>query len=55
LLHLVGYLHRCTKMMPGHTYIKFINRWYWHDFVSMAVGRKWSLVMKWLYIVLWES
>ena len=22
LLHLVGYLHRCTKMMHGHTNIK---------------------------------
>jgi len=24
-LHLVGYLHRCTKMMHGHTNINFIN------------------------------
>jgi len=24
LLHLVGYLHRCTKMMHGHTNIKLI-------------------------------
>jgi len=22
LLHLVGYLHRCTKMMQGHTNTK---------------------------------
>ena len=22
MLHLVGYLHRCTKMMHGHTNIK---------------------------------
>jgi len=25
LLYLVGYLHRYTKMMHGHTNIKFIN------------------------------
>jgi len=24
LLHLVGYLHRCTKAMHGHTNIRFI-------------------------------
>jgi len=24
-LHLVGYLHRCTKMMHGHTNVNFIK------------------------------
>ena len=25
LLHLVGYLHRCTKMLHGHTNVKFVG------------------------------
>jgi len=25
LLYLVGYLHRCTKVMHGHTNIKFVS------------------------------
>ena len=26
-MNLVGYLHRCTKMMHGHTDIKFLRFW----------------------------
>ena len=33
LLHLVGYLHLCTKMMQGHTDIKLVNAFI-HAFTS---------------------
>jgi len=51
LFHLVGYLHRCTKMMHGHTNIKFIptkfclpiNHWRSYSLHPTVLFKAWGI------------